>query len=428
MKTRRVVVTGLGVVAPNGVGLPAFTEALRQGRSGISFRPELAALNFSCQVAGLPPVTEADKARYFSELTLRSLKSSGVIYGVMAGCDAWADAGLEPVPPEAEPDWRSGCVFGSGMTGIEALRDGALLVDEGKVRKLGSRLIEQAMASAPSAFLGGRLGLGNQVSTNASACSTGTEAVLLAADRIRAGLADRMLAGSCDSQGPYVWGGFDSMRVLTRKHNDEPEAASRPLSATARGFVPGAGGGALVLEALETAQARGARIYAEVLGGSVSAGGQRGGGSMTAPNPAGMRHCLRQALQAAAVNPSEIDLVSGHLTATMGDPKEVAAWAEVLGRQGKNFPYLQAPKSLFGHCLSAAGSIETVAAVLQLHHDFLHPSRNCEDLHPEVAKLVDPGRIPQATLTGTGVEVVAKASFGFGDVNACLLLGKAIER
>lgn len=417
----RVVITGMGVVAPNAIGLADFEAALRTGRSGLTFRPEMAERNFSCQVAGVPPVSEAHKAAHFSELTLRHLKSSGIMYGTLAGLEAWQDAGLSLPGEDDEPDWDSGCVFGMGMTGAEVLRDGTLLVDAGKVKRLGSRTIEQGMGSGPSAYLGGRLGLGNRVSSNAAACATGTEAILLAAERIQAGLARRMVAGSCDSQGVYVWGGFDAMRVLNRRHNDDPEGASRPLSATARGFIPGAGSGALLLESLPSAQARGARIYAEVLGGHVNSGGQRQGGSMTAPNPTGVKRCIAAALQSAGVHPGEIDLVSGHLTATMGDPLEVANWAEVLGRQGKDFPYLHSLKSLIGHCLSAAGSIETVAAVLQLHHGFVHPSRNSEDLHPEVEALVDRSRIPLQTIA-TPLRTVAKASFGFGDVNACLVL------
>ena len=417
----RVVITGLGVVAPNAIGLPAFEIALRNARSGIRQQPQLAELNFGCQVAGWPVVTEAQKAAVFAPLILRHLKSSGIMYGTLAGVEAWQDAGLPLPDGEAEPDWESGCVFGAGMTGMEAIRDGVGLVDSGRVKRLGSRMVEQGMASGPSAYLGGHLGLGNQVSSNASACATGTEALLLGAERIRRGQAQRMLVGSCDSAGPHVWGGFDAMRVLTRTHNHAPEAASRPLSASARGFVPGAGAGALLLESLSSAQARGARIYAEVRGGHVNAGGQRQGGSMTAPNPVGVRRCMQGALANAQVAAQDIDLISGHLTATMGDPLEVANWVAVLDRRHADFPYLHSLKALIGHCLSAAGSIELVALALQLQRGFIHASPNCEDLHPEVADLVEASRIPQTCLA-VAPRVAIKASFGFGDVNACAVL------
>jgi len=420
---QRVVITGLGVVAPNGVGKEAFLNALKTGKSGIEYIPQLAELNFGCHVGGIPPLDDAVKGKYFNELTLKTLKSSGVAYGVIAAKDAWEDAGLEAAPEE-EPDWDSGCLMGSGMTGIEALRDGVYEVDAGRVKRLGSRLIEQAMSSSASAHIGGALGLGNQVSTNASACATGTEAIILAADRIRQGKAKRMIAGGCDSHGPYVWGGFDSMRVLCRKYNDRPQEASRPMSATARGFVPGSGGAAVVLEALDSALARGARIYAEYLGGAVNSGGQRGRGSMTAPNAQGIQRCIADALQDSQVLPNQIDAISGHLTATMGDPVEIENWATALHRQGDDFPVIHSLKSMIGHCLSAAGAIESVAVVMQLYEDFFHASLNSEDLHPRITEIIAPAKIPQQLMHQTGFSIIAKSSFGFGDVNACALLGK----
>ena len=419
---KRVVITGLGVVAPNAIGIEAFSQAIQNGVSGIQFLPELESLKFSCQIAGIPPLTDDQKAKYFSELTLRTLKSTGVIYGCIAGMDAWKDAGL-PIPDResAEPDWDSGTIFGAGLSGIDVLRTGIYQVDAGKVRRLGSTLVEQTMASGVSAHLGGMLGLGNQVSTNSAACSTGTEAVVMAYERIASGRAVRILAGSCDSHGPYVWGGFDSMRVLTRKFNHDPVAGSRPMSASASGFVPGSGAGALVLEEREAALARGAHIYAEVRGGAVNSGGHRQGGTMTAPNSAGTQRCIRAALAEAHTSPEEIDAISGHLTATKGDVLEIANWAEALERKGAAFPWVNSLKSLVGHCLGASGAIECVAAVLQLHEGFLHPSINCEDVHPEIAACIAPDRIPQKVMRPAKLEVIAKSSFGFGDVNAVVV-------
>lgn len=152
------------------------------------------------------------------------------------------------------------------------------------------------MASGISAFLGGIIGCGNITTTNSSACSTGTEAILMAYDRITEGKAEIILAGSTSDSGPYIWGGFDAMRILPHKFNDNPTEASRPMSATASGFVPGSGAGAMVLESLESAKKRGATIYAEILGGHVNSGGQRNGGSMTAPNSIAVKQCIRQAV------------------------------------------------------------------------------------------------------------------------------------
>lgn len=417
----RVVVTGLGVVAPNAVGVPAFLEAIQQGRSGITFHQELANLKFSCQIGGIPPVTEAIKRHYFTDLQLQHLNSSGVVYGVIAGMEAWQHAGL-PVAAD-EPDWDSGIVFGTGLLGIDKIRESIYKIDQGHVRRLGSTTVVQTMASGVSAYLGGRLGCGNQLTANSSACATGTEAVLMAYERIATGAAKRMLAGSCNDHGPYIWGGFDAMRVLPYQYNQSPEAASRPLSATAGGFVPGSGAGAFVLESLESALERNATIYAEILGGHVNSGGQRGGGSMTAPNTSAVQRCIQKALEQAAILPDEIDVIDGHLTATTKDPDEVSSWVNALGRRGSAFPYINSLKSMVGHGLSAAGSMECIAAVLELHEGFIYPSINCEDPHPVISDLIDPAKIPQQCIRKP-VTIIAKANFGFGDVNACVILKK----
>ena len=418
---KRVVITGLGVAAPNAVGVPAFRLAIRQGSSGLTFQPDLADLGFSCQVGGIPPVTDEIKHQYFTDLQLRQLNSSGVIYGVIAGMEAWQNAGL-PIAGDT-PDWDSGVIFGTGMLGVDKFREAVYKVDEGQVRRLGSTAVIQTMTSGVSAWLGGMIGCGNQLTANSSACATGTEALLLAYDRIVSGAATRVLAGSCSDHGPYIWGGFDAMRVLPYQFNASPERASRPLSASASGFVPGSGAGALVVESLESAQERGATIYAEVLGGHINAGGQRGGGTMTAPNAEAVQRCIQKALEHAAVQPGDIDLIDGHLTATIKDPDEVTAWANALQRHGSDFPYINSLKGMVGHCLSAAGSIECVASVLELHGGFIYPSVNSEDLHPTIEALVTPEKIPQK-LIQKDITVLAKANFGFGDVNACVILKK----
>lgn len=419
---KRVVVTGLGVAAPNGVGIPAFTDAIKAGISGIRHDPELASLQFSCQIAGKPEVSEILQLQYLDALELRNFNSNGILYGLIAGIDAWKDAQL-PVGTDLEPDWDSGTVFGAGSAGVDKLREAIYKVDALQVRRLGSTVVPQTMASGISAWLGGKLALANQVTTNSSACATGAESVLMAYERIRNGHAKRMLAGSTSDAGPYIWGGFDALKVCTFKHNDHPAAGSRPMSASASGFVPGSGAGALVLESLDSALERGAPIYAEVLGGHINSGAQRGDGSMTAPNSIAVQRCIREAIKAAGVGPQEIDAINGHLTATGKDALEIENWSTALGRKGKDFPYMNALKCMIGHCLSASGSIELVAAVLQLYEGFLFPNINCEDLHPDIAAIIDPEKIPQQ-LVYKELNLIAKASFGFGDVNACVILKK----
>jgi 3-oxoacyl-(acyl-carrier-protein) synthase len=420
------VITGLGVVSPNGVGIPAFRTAIQQGVSGIRFEEQLAALNFSCQIAGKPEVGQEILTAYFNELELKQLTSSGIIYGIIAGLEAWQDAGLNVSDENGDPDWDSGTIFGTGTSGVEKFRESVYKVDEGQVRRLGSSVVPQTMASGVSAYLAGKLGLGNQVTTNSSACTTGAESLLLAYERIKNGQAVRMLAGATSDSSPYIWGGFDALKVCTYKFNATPEKGSRPLSASASGIVPGSGAGALLLESLDAALERGANIYAEVLGGNINAGGQRNGGTMTAPNSKAVQHCITAALANAGVNGADIDLVNGHLTATGKDAEEVMNWSKALGVEGEYFPYLNALKSMTGHCLSASGSIELVASALQIREGFIFPNINCEDLHPEVAALVDPQRIPR-TLLHKSINLLAKASFGFGDVNACVILKKYLQ-
>jgi 3-oxoacyl-(acyl-carrier-protein) synthase len=418
----RVVITGMGVVAANAHGLDQFEEALRAGRSGIRFHPKLRDLGFACQVGGVPEVGEELKRRYFSEDALRAMNSS-MVYAGIAAIDCWRDAGLVlPGPGGDEVDWESGAIIGTGIGGVDTVGDWIVpRVNEGKVRRLGSSTVEQTMASSVSAVVGGFLGLGGQVTTNSSACTTGTEAIVDAFHKIREGRAVRILAGGSEGSSHYIWAGFDAMRVLARQSNDRPEAASRPMSASAGGFVPSSGAGLVMVESLSSARARGARIYAEVLGGHVNCGGQRGGGSMTAPNPEGARRCVLAALACGGVDPDAIDAINGHLTATMADTLEIGTWQRALGRTPGNFPWINSTKSLVGHGLGAAGGIEAVASVLQLSRGFIHGSINCEDLHPELAAYS--ASIPHRTIEASP-RVLAKASFGFGDVNGCLILGK----
>lgn len=415
----RVVVTGLGVCAPNGIDLETFAHSLNHGISGITFHQQLADLKFGCQIAGIPPLEEAHVQRYFSPLQLKGLNSSGIIYGVIAGIDAWKDAGLS-YAPAATPDWDSGIIFGAGIFGVDKFRDAVQMVDAGNVRRLGSTTVVQVMASGVSVYLGGILGCGNQVTSNSSACSTGTEGILMAYERIKSGKAARILTGSTNDHGPYVWGGFDAMRILPTKYNDNPKDASRPMSATASGFVPGSGAGAMVIESMDSALDRGARIYAEVLGGAVNNGGQRGGGTMTAPNSEAVQRCITQAVKNAGIEKLDIDVINGHLTGTSKDPEEINNWAVALGRTGKDFPYINSYKGILGHCLAAAGSIEGVGALLQFREGQVFGNINCDDLHPDIESIVDNDRIPLKTVPHRP-KVLAKASFGFGDVNACVI-------
>jgi 3-oxoacyl-(acyl-carrier-protein) synthase len=416
----RVVITGMGVVSPNGIGLASFEQALRQGKSGVRFIPRLAELKFSCQIAAVPESIDRLLEQCLSRKQ-RTYTNDNLGYACVAALDAWKDAEL--AVNSTEPDWDTGAVLGCGISDTETIAGKVVpTINSGKVRHLGARVVEQVMNSATSARVAGLLGLGNQVTSNSSACSTGTEAIIEGVWKIRSGMAKRMLVGGSEAPSPYTWGGFDSMRVLSRKYNDDPEKGSRPMSATACGFVPGAGAGVLVLENLDTALDRNARIYAEIVGGFVNCGGQRNGGSMTGPNNDGVKRCIRGAVADAGIGYHDIDAVSGHLTATFADPHELANWSSALDRGPSDFPYINATKSMIGHCLGAGGAIETIGTVLELAGGFLHPSLNCEDLHPEIAPYAD--KVVREYMDFPGLTTIAKASFGFGDVNSCLIVRK----
>ena len=174
---------------------------------------------------------------------------------------------------------------------------------------------------------------------------------------------------------------------------------------------------------MESALERGATIYAEILGGEVNSGGQRNGGSMTAPNSESVQRCIKKAVENSNIEAKDIDAINGHLTATIKDFTEIENWSQALNLKGADFPYINSLKSMIGHCLSASGAIESVASILQIHNSFIFPNINCEDLNEEITALISEEKIPQK-LIEKEINIVAKASFGFGDVNGCLIFKK----
>jgi len=417
----RVVITGLGVIAPNASGIERFRLSLQDGVTGIKHHRQLEDAGLACQVGGIPELDDTMIRTYMNPYTVKYLHSLHVKYACTAALEAWSDAGLDIDPIHA--DWHTGCVIGCSVSDVNQIREVTRIVDNKEFKKLGTRYIEQLMTSGVSAYISGLFGIANHIQTNSSACATGTESILLAYEKIRHGHAKRMIAGSCEAPSIYIWANFDNMRLLPRKYNEMPEKASRPFSASAGGFVPGSGAGILILEDLETALGRGARIYGEINGGAVNSGAQRNGGTMTAPNREGVVRCIKQAIEITQTDPGSIDLICGHLTATFADKIEVENWATALNRKKERFPFINSMKSLIGHCLSAAGSIEIIAAILQIYHQFIHPNLNCEDINPEILDTIDADCIPVKTRTAE-INRIIKANFGFGDVNACLILSK----
>lgn len=426
LKKNRVVITGIGVVAPNAIGVKDFEKSLRNGKSGIKHWEELERLNIRCQIGGAPDLAAIDLNEYLPRLYASKISNKAIIYSLLSALEAWKDAGLET--NNETTDYNSGIIFGSGdLSGDSQTKEIVQYkIDRGEGRRLGSRSISEYMNSGAAAYINSILGLGNRVQSNSSACITGSEAVLSGYEYLSMGKADRMLCGSTEGDGRYIWGAFDAMRVLVADSNDRPEFGSRPMSSSSAGFVPSGGSGALVLETLESAQKRGAHIYAEILGGHTNSGGQRNGGSMTAPNSDGVVVCIKTAIQGAEIDPQEIDLINGHLTSTKGDPIEVQNWASALSRVGENFPLINTPKSMIGHAIGGAGSIELVASIIQMDKGFVHANLNLEEIHPEILDVVHKNSIP-TKCREQEVNTIIKANFGFGDLNCALILRKYTE-
>lgn len=422
---KRVVVTGLGVIASNGIGLKEFTNSLYNGKSGIKLIDELKELEFGCQIGGIPDITN-HTYNYIIEKFGLETASMMIKYAVLSGIEAWVDAGLKiPDYNSNYVDDETGAIIGGGVGAIDVYGTRVIpLTNSKNIKKLRSTIVENCMLSGGSATLSTILALGNQLSFNSSACNSGTEAIITAYERIKYGKAKRMIAGSSEAYSVWSWSPFDSLHVTTRNFNNNPEKGSRPMSATASGFAPSAGCGMLILEELDSAIKRNAKIYAEIKGAYINAGGQRNGGTMTAPSKDGVIKCIQGAINDAKIKPNEINFISGHLSSTMADVLEIENWSNALNRNGKNFPYINSTKSLIGHSLGAAGSIETVAAITQLHNNFIHQSANCEDLHPLINKVVDKNSVVQHTIKNISLSCITKASFGFGDVNSCLILQK----
>ena len=429
MNRKRIVVTGVGAVAPNGLGMKDYGAALRAGKSGISFHQELADLKFASQIGGKPPVGPDEAEALIPGADLAKLNEA-MVYSTMAAVEAARMSGvavdLKKGYAETPVDWETGAIIGCGIGGMDTMFEelGPVMAEAAEqepgmgCRPMGTDIVPKIMESSVSVSVGKFLGLGGQTTTNSSACNTGTEAIFEAFKHMQLGYAESMYAGGAEGTHYGTWSGFDAMRdVLCSKFNEMPEKGCQPMGAGACGFVPAGGAGILRLETLEHAQKRGAKILVELVAAYCNSGGQRDGGTMTFPNPDGVARCIRQVLKDSGVDPKRLSLINGHLTSTGADPREVASWIKALELPLDKFPLIQSTKSMIGHTLGAAGALESAAVVDQLVHGYVHPSINSEDVHP----LIPVGNSIPHAMVKKELEYVIKASFGFGDVNGCLL-------
>ena len=398
---RRVVVTGIGVVSSIGNDVGEVTESLRSGKSGIEYCDTYEELGFRTNIHG-PIRLNMDE---LIDRRVRRFMGDGAAANYIAMQQAIADAGLEE---EDISHPRTGLIMGSGGPSSSNLLQAWDNLREKGLRKVGPFMVPRTMSSTNTATLATPFGIKGINYTITSACATSAHCIGNAAEHIQYGKQDVMFAGGGEEVHWTMTVLFDAMGALSSKYNDTPETASRPYDATRDGFVIAGGGGVLVLEELERAKARGAKIYAELVGYGATSDGL----DMVQPSGEGAARCMRQALDTVQ---GDIDYINAHGTSTpIGDIKELEAIQEVFG---DSVPPIGSTKSLTGHSLGAAGVHESIYSLLMQANDFISASANITDLDPGAA----PFPIVRELQEGVTLNTVMSNSFGFGGTNATLI-------
>jgi len=410
---RRVVVTGMGCITPLGLDLSSTWKAALAGRSAIGPIERFDAAELPVRIAGCVPGEAADWAP--SGLEAKELRrlDLGVLFGLRAATEALAASGLDPDRVGRD---RFGVALGSGISGLGTiLRNHRTLLERGP-RRVSPFTIPMGIANMPAGYASIHLGLRGPNLCHVSACASSAHALGEAARAVARGDAEAMLAGGTEAAvTDLAVAGFAAMRALSTR-NHEPGRASRPFDRARDGFVMGEGAGALVLETLEAARARGAEVLAEVLGYGATADAAH----PAAPQESGegIVRCMRAALADAELAPEDVDHVNAHATSTpAGDPVEARALREVFGARVAALP-VSATKSLTGHLLGAAGAVEAILSVQALRSGSMPPTANLED--PDPACELD--HVAGAPREGR-LRAVLSNSFGFGGTNASLVLG-----
>ncbi len=408
----RVVITGMGVVSVIGTGLQAYWENLKAGKSGIRRITQFDASKFPCQIAGEVP--EFDPTLYMDRKEARRVPRSAQ-FGFAAAKLAVEDAGLPSPLPNPE---RSGVAFGTAIGGLDRASEGIDIIRAQGYDRLNPFVVPTSLVNT-SAYLvsQGFQALGPST-TIGTACATGTQAVGEGLEMIRRGAADLVLAGGTEGLiADFAIGGFCAMRALPTSFNDNPEKASRPFDKDREGFVYSEGAAVLVLESLEHALARGARIYAEVAGQASSADGFH----MAQPDPeaAGPARAMKWAIADAGLTPADVDYINAHGTSTpLNDLTETRAIKAVFGEHAYKLA-ISSVKSMLGHAMGASGALEAIACAMTLYEGVIPPTINYTTPDPEL----DLDYVPNAARKAD-VKVTLSNSFGLGGQNACVVLKK----
>uniref|UniRef100_UPI0040483638 beta-ketoacyl-ACP synthase I n=2 Tax=Yoonia sp. TaxID=2212373 RepID=UPI0040483638 len=405
---RRVVITGLGIVSPIGNNADEVLASLKAGTSGIVASPEMAEHGFRSQIAG---TVKLDIAEHVEKRALRFM-GPGAAYAYIAMGQAIADAGLDA---DTVSNPRTGLIAGSGGPSTSAMFTAHNIVkDTGATKRIGPFAVPKCMSSTISANLSTQYKIKGINYSITSACSTSLHCIGSAAEQIMMGKQDVMFAGGAEELDWTLSCLFDAMGAMSSKYNDTPEKASRAFDADRDGFVIAGGGAMLVLEALEHATARGAKIYAEVTGFAATSDGH----DMVAPSGEGGERAMRLALGSLPEG-RKVSYINAHGTSTpVGDVGEIEAVRRVFG-QGAT-PPVSSTKSMTGHSQGATGASEAVYCLLMLQNDFIAPSINVETLDPALA----PEEIATTRVDNAGLDTIMTNSFGFGGTNGSMLLSK----
>jgi 3-oxoacyl-[acyl-carrier-protein] synthase-1 len=400
---KRVVVTGIGIVSSIGNNVDEVLVSLREAKPGIVFAPEYAQLGFRCQVHGAPTL---DPFEVLDRRTTRFM-GKGAAWNYVAMQQAITDAGLEESDVKNP---RTGIVMGSGGPSTRAIVESADVTREKGPKRIGPLAVPKAMSSTASATLATAFGIKGVNYTISSACATSKHCIGNGYEQIQLGKQDIVFAGGHEDLDWTMSNLFDAMGAMASKFNDDPKHASRAYDRDRDGFVIAGGAGVLVLEELEHAKARGAKIYAELIGYGATSDGY----SMVEPSGEGAERCMRLAIETVK---EPIDYINPHATSTpIGDLKEMDAIRAVFG-SGSKAPPISATKSLTGHSLGATGVQESIYCILMMQHGFLCESANIENLDP----VFDDMPILRARKDNAKVGVALSNSFGFGGTNATLV-------
>ncbi|MEJ5020789.1 beta-ketoacyl-ACP synthase I [Ochrobactrum vermis] len=400
---RRVVVTGMGIVSSIGNNTEEVTASLREAKSGISRAEEYAELGFRCQVHGAPNI---DVEALVDRRAMR-FHGRGTAWNHVAMDQAIADAGLSE---EEISNDRTGIIMGSGGPSTRTIVDSADITREKGPKRVGPFAVPKAMSSTASATLATFFKIKGINYSISSACATSNHCIGNAFEMIQYGKQDRMFAGGCEDLDWTLSVLFDAMGAMSSKYNDTPSTASRAYDKNRDGFVIAGGAGVLVLEDLETALARGAKIYGEIVGYGATSDGY----DMVAPSGEGAIRCMKMALSTVK---TKIDYINPHATSTpAGDAPEIDAIRQVFG-SGDACPPIAATKSLTGHSLGATGVQEAIYSLLMMQNNFICESAHIEELDPAFADMP----IVRKRIDNAQLNTVLSNSFGFGGTNATLV-------